>query len=175
MEQDTTFLRLKSDEKIRERLLEIVSDFQVRFQAMQGVGTKIVNPFSSLDLVVRKYLNPLSLFLNDIRRQIESQQCTYIESLERIALFARKTRLRDKIIAAIKELEPIEKDKPYFLYALQDLVDAKGTKERGEMPKECHRYLGSMNKKYQVKFGYREKIDIIPWRIKFDQSEETTL
>ena len=175
MEQDTTFLRLKSDQKIRERLLEIVSGYQVRFQAMQGVGTKIINPFSSLDLVVRKYVNPLSLFLNDIRRQIESQHRTYIESLERIALFARQTRLRDEIIAAVKELEPVEKDKPYFLYALQDLVDAKGTKERGEMLKECHRYLGSMNKKYQVKFGYREEIDIIPWRIKFDQSEETTL
>ena len=124
MEQDTTFLRLKSDQRIRERLLEIVSGYQVRFQAMQGVGTKIVNPFSSLDLVVRKYINPLSLFLNDLRRQIESQHLTYIESLERIALFARQTRLRDEIIAAVKELKPVEKDKPYFLYALQDLVDA---------------------------------------------------
>jgi hypothetical protein len=112
MEQDTTFLRLKSDQKIRERLLEIVSGYQVRFQAMQGVGTKIINPFSSLDLVVRKYVNPLSLFLNDIRRQIESQHRTYIESLERIALFTRQTRLRDEIIAAVKELEPVEKDKP---------------------------------------------------------------
>ena len=174
MEQDTTFLRLKSDQKIRERLLEIVSDYQVRFQAMQGVGTKIINPFSSLDLVVRKYVNPLSLFLNDIRRQIESHHRTYIESLEMIALFARQAKHRDEIIAAVKDLEPVEKDKPYFLYALQALIEAKETKERGAMLRECHRYLGSINKKYQAKFGYREEIDIIPWRIKFDQSEETT-
>ena len=70
MEQKTAFLRLENDQKIRERLLEVISGYQVRFQAMQGVGTKITNPFSSLDQVVRKYVNPLSLFLNDIRRQI---------------------------------------------------------------------------------------------------------
>jgi len=115
MELETTFLRLKSDQRFRERLLEIASGYQVRFQARQGVGTKIVNPFSSLDLVVRKYINPLSLFLNGIRRQIESQHRTYIESLERIALFARQTSLRDEIIAAVKELNPVKKDKPYFL------------------------------------------------------------
>ena len=175
MEQDTTFLRLKSDQKIRERLLEIISDYQARFQAVQGVGTKLINPFSSLDQVVRKYVNPLSLFLNEIRRQIESERHTYIESLERITLFARQTRLRDEIILAVNELELIEKDKPYFLYALQYLVDAKGNKERGEMFKECHRYLGSMNKKYQRKFGFSEDTDIIPWRVKFNQSEEKNL
>lgn len=172
MEQNTAFLRLNSDQKIRERLLEIISEYQVRFQAMQGVGTKITNPFQSLNQVVRKYVNPLSLFLNDIRRQIEAQELTYIESLEKVALFARQTRFRDEIIAAVKELEGVEKDKPYFLYALQDLVDAKGTKERGERLREAHRGLRFLNKKYQQVFAGEEEQDVLPWRIKFNRTEQ---
>ena len=171
MEQKTAFLRLENDQKIRERLLEVISEYQVRFQAMQGVGTKITNPFSCLDQVVRKYVNPLSLFLNDIRQQIESQQLTYIESLEKIVLFSRQTKFRDEVIAAIKELEVIEKNKPYFLYALQDMVSAKGTKERGDTLMECHRSLRQLNKKYRKKLGINEVRDIIPWRISFIKAE----
>jgi len=44
MEQDTTFLRLKATKKSESVSWKIVSDYQVRFQAMQGVGTKIINP-----------------------------------------------------------------------------------------------------------------------------------
>jgi len=175
MEQKTAFLRLENDQKIRERLLEVISDYQVRFQAMQGVGTKITNPFSSLDQVVRKYVNPLSLFLNDIRRQIEGQKLTYIESLEKIVLFSRETRFRDDVIAAVKELEVVEQNRPYFLYALQDLADAKGTEARGEMLKECHRSLRQLNKKYQKRFGTSGGKTIIPWRISFVQSGEKTV
>ena len=175
MEQKTAFLRLENDQKIRERLLEVVSDYQVRFQAMQGVGTKITNPFSSLDQVVRKYVNPLSLFLNDIRRQIEGQKLTYIESLEKIVLFSRETRFRDDVIAAVKELEVVEQNRPYFLYALQDLADAKGTEARGEMLKECHRGLRQLNKKYQKRFGTSGGKAVIPWRISFVQSGEKTV
>lgn len=174
MDTKTTFLRLESDQEIREHLLEIISEYQVHFQAMQGVGTKIINPFSSLDQVVRKYVNPLSLFLNDIRRQIENHQLTYIESLEKIALFSCQTRFRDEVIAAVKELEVIEKERPYFLYALQGMVDAKEIKERGGTLEECHRNLRQLNKKYQKKFGGGKEVDVIPWRIKFNKSEGTT-
>ena len=172
MKPKTAFLRLENDQKIRERLLKVISEYHVRFQAMQGVGTKIANPFSSLDQVVRKYVNPLSLFLNEIRREIETQKLTYIESLEKIVLFSRQTKYRDEVIAAVKELETIEKDRPYFLYALQDMVDARGTKERGEMLKECHRDLWYLNKKYQKIFDRDEVSDVIPWRINFVKSEE---
>lgn len=175
MEQKTAFLRLENDQKIRERLLEVISGYQVRFQAMQGVGTKITNPFSSLDQVVRKYVNPLSLFLNDIRRQIEGQKLTYIESLEKIVLFSRETRFRDEVIAAVKELEVVEQNRPYFLYALQDLVDAKGTDARGEELKECYRSLRQLNTKYQKKFGTSGGKNVIPWRISFVQSDDKTV
>lgn len=172
MTYKTTRFRFESDEKIRERLLVVISDYHIRFQAMQGVGTRIVNPFRSLDTVVKKYVNPLFLLLNDIRLQIENQQITYVESLEKIALFSHQTRFRDDVIVAVKELEEIEKTQPYFLYALQCMVDAHGTQERGEILRKFHRDLIYLNKKYQKKFGLQEQRDVVPWRIRFVPSEE---
>ena len=136
MKKDSTPLRSESSQQIRERLLEIISEYQLHFQAMQGLGTKIVNPFSSLGEVLKKYVNPLSLFLNDVRRKIEEDQITYLEALEKVALFSRQTRFRDNVIAAVKELEQIEKDKPYFLYALLSLAEARGTDERAKILRE---------------------------------------
>ncbi len=175
MKKATTLIRFESDQKIRERLLEIVSEYQLHFQAMQGLGTKIVNPFSSLGEVVQKYVNPLSLFLNDVRSKIERNRLTYLEALEKVAIFSRQTRFRDQAIAAVKELEQIEKDKPYFLYALQSLTNARGADKRAALLRECHRNLMRLNKKYQRKFSLDKKSDVIPWRIKFLQSKDRAI
>jgi len=175
MKQQSTVIRAESDQKIRERLLEIISQYQLHFQAMQGLGTKIVNPFSSLGEVVKRHVNPLSLFLNDVRNQIEKNRLTYLEALERVALFSRHTRFRDQVLAAVKELEQIEKDKPYFLYALQSLTEAKGADERARILRDRHRSLVYLNKKYQKKFSLGKNSNVIPWRIRFIQDENPSV
>ncbi len=163
--------RLLEDQKIREKLFNVISEFPIIYQARQGVGTKILNPFSSLEKVVREHINPLSLFLNDLVEQIKTGM-TYLEALDMAVNFAMKYTFRDRIVDAVKELEKVESKKTYFLNGLAHYLQAEGIEPRAERLRLAHKSLLELNKKYMEVFGGGSSMDVIPWRVQFREKKD---
>jgi serine/threonine protein kinase len=163
--------RLLEDQKIREKLFNVISEFPVIYQARQGKGTKILNPFSSLERVVREHVNPLSLFLNDLVEQVKTGM-TYFEALDLAVNFAMKHKFRDRIIEAVKELAKIESKRHYFLNGLAHYLDDEGIEKRAERLRLCQKKMRDLNQRYMKVYGRGSSIDIIPWRIAFREGKE---
>lgn len=158
---------LEQEQRIRERLFDVLTEFPVLYQARQGVGSKILNPFRSLEKVVRDHVNPLVLYINDIIQEIE-QGLSYLEGLNRVVRFALQYKYRDRILDAIRQLIQIEGDRPYFLWGLAALLDGPRPSKRSQQLRVLHRQLHLMNRYYTQRFARDEgDVDLIPWRVTF--------
>jgi hypothetical protein len=166
---------LEAEQQIREQLFDVLREFPVLYQARQGVGTKIVNPFAPLERVVRAHVNPLMLYLKDMVEEIQ-QGLSYLEALDRVVLFALQYKYRDRILRAVRQLSQIEGKRPYFLWGLAALLDGPTPAQRTHELKRLHRKLHLMNRYYGRRFGGSgEGVDLIPWRLTFrDQIDELT-
>jgi hypothetical protein len=166
---------LEQEQQIRERLFDVLAEFPVLYQARQGIGSKILNPFASLDQVVRAHVNPLILYINDVVQEIQ-QGLSYLEALDRVVRFALQYKYRDRIRDAIRQLSQIERGRPYFLWGLAALLDGPGPSERSRRLRILHRQLHLMNQYYTQRFGLDEQdIDLIPWQVEFrDQVDGIT-
>jgi serine/threonine protein kinase len=153
-------------QRIRERLFEVLTDFPILYQARQGVGSKIYNPFSSLEQVVRTHVNPLILYINDLVQEIQ-QGLPYLEALNSVVLFALRNKYRDRVLEAVRQLAKVEGNHPYFLRGLAWLIDAPNPAKRALTLQELHRKLHLMNHYYVERFGTEEDVDLIPWRVTF--------
>jgi hypothetical protein len=154
------------EQEIRERLFDVLGEFPVLYQARQGLGSKILNPFSSLEKVVRAHVNPLILYINDALQEI-ARGTSYVEALDRVTVFALQYKYRDRVIEAVRQLAKIEGERPYFLWGLASLKDAPDVASRVAALQALHRKLHLMNKEYSKRFGTGEGSDLIPWRVSF--------
>jgi|YNPNPStandDraft_1061719.scaffolds.fasta_scaffold00482_3 hypothetical protein len=162
---------LERAQQIRQRLFDVLNEFPVLYQARQGVGSKIVNPFGSLQGVVRTHINPLMLFINDIIQEID-KGLTYLEALERIVKFSIRYKYRDRILEAVKQLADIEGAHPYFLWGLASLLDGPDPAARAKRLEELHRRLHVMNRQYMEKFKVEGNVDVVPWRVSFREQKD---
>ena len=157
---------LDRTQRLRERLFEVLTEFPVLYQARQGVGSKIFNPFASLEQVVRTHVNPLILYINDLLQEIQ-RGLSYLEVLNQVVLFALRHRHRDRVIEAVRQLAKIEGNRPYFLSGLATLLDGPSPSARARRLQEIHRKLHLMNRYYTECFGAVGDTDLIPWRASF--------
>lgn len=155
------------EQEAREHLFRVLTEFPVLYRARQGVGTKLINPFESLQSVVRAYVNPLILIMNDLVQEIQSG-LPYLEALDRLVLFSLRYPYRDRIGEAVDQLARIEGDRPYFLWGLAALQgEALDLTSRAKRLKEFHRRLHLMNRYYTQRFKIQDSTDLIPWRASF--------
>ncbi len=157
---------LPDEQRIRERLFDVLREFPVLYQARQGVGSKIVNPFASLERVVRSHVNPLLLYINDLVQEIQ-QGFSYLEALDRVIKFALQHKYRDRVVSAVQQLHEIEGERPYFLWGLASLARGPEPAARAQHLQAIHRKLHLMNRDYSEKFGAEGNVDIVPWRVTF--------
>lgn len=154
------------DQEVRERLFRVLREFPVLYRARQGVGTRLLNPFQSLQHVVNTHVNPLILYINDLVEDIKSG-IPYLEALERLVLFALRYPYRDRIREAVGQLASIEEGRPYFMWGLAQLGGSEDVGSRASRLREFHRRLHLMNKYYREQFKVEEGADLIPWRAGF--------
>ncbi|MGQ9653052.1 MAG: protein kinase domain-containing protein [Thermodesulfobacteriota bacterium] len=162
---------LQREQQIRQRLFDVLTEFPVLYQARQGVGSRILNPFTSLQQVVRTHVNPLILFINDIMQEID-KGLTYLEALERVVKFSVRYKYRDRILEAVKQLSEIEGAHPYFLWGLASMLDGPDPNVRAKRLEEFHRRLHMMNRRYVEKFKVEANVDVIPWRVSFREQKD---
>jgi hypothetical protein len=154
------------DQEIRQRLFDVLTEFPVLYQARQGVGSKIVNPFASLERVVRAHVNPLILFINDVIQEVQ-KGLSYLEALDRVTMFALRHKYRDRIVDAIRQLARIEGERPYFLWGLAALMEGPDMSARARRLQQWHRRLHLMNRQFCQQYGAEGNVDLVPWRVTF--------
>jgi hypothetical protein len=158
---------INRDQRIRERLFDFLSEFPVIYQARQGVGSRILNPFTSMAEVVRSQINPLILYINDLVREIQ-EGLSYLEALDRVIRFALQNKYRDRILEAVQELSRIERERPYFLWGLASLKGGLTSVQRARKLRQWHRRLHQLNARFLERFGAPEAdVDLVPWRVAF--------
>ncbi len=162
---------LQREQRIRQRLFDVLTEFPVLYQARQGVGSKILNPFTSLQQVVRTHVNPLILFINDTIQEID-KGLTYLEALERVVKFSIRYKYRDRILEAVKQLSEIEGEHPYFLWGLASLLDGPDPTVRAKRLEELHRRLHMINRQYVERFKAEANVDVVPWRVSFREQKD---
>lgn len=156
----------RQDQEIRERLFRVLREFPILYRARQGVGTRLLNPFQSLQHVVNTHVNPLILYINDLVEEIKSG-IPYLEALERLVLFALRYPYRDRVKEAVEQLATIEEGRPYFMWGLAHLGGCEDVGSRARKLREFHRKLHLMNKYYRERFKAEGSTDLIPWRASF--------
>lgn len=156
----------RQDQEVRERLFRVLREFPVLYRARHGVGTRLLNPFQSLQHVVSTHVNPLILYINDLVEDIKSGT-PYLEALERLVLFALRYPYRDRVKEAVDQLASIEGDRPYFMWGLAQLGESEDISSRALRLRDFHRRLHLMNKYYRELFKMGEDTDLIPWRASF--------
>lgn len=162
---------LEREQRVREQLFDVLREFPVLYQARQGVGTKILNPFASLERVVRSHVNPLILYLHDLIGRIKAG-LPYLEAMEKVILFALRSKYRDRVKEAVSQLGRIEANRPYFLWGLASFLNSPDQSTRARTLRTLHKKLHALNKKYGSHFKVAEGVDLIPWRMSFRDEGE---
>lgn len=159
------------EKEVRERLFRVLSEFPVLYSAKHGIGTKLLNPFQSLEKAVKAHVNPLILQVNDLLQEIR-EGLPYLEALSRVVLFALRHPRRDVVLQAVEKLAAIEGERPYFLWGLAWLLKERDLEARSRVLREAHRKLHMWNGYYTRRFGTPGEVDLIPWRVQFAKESE---
>lgn len=162
------------EKEVRERLFRVLLEFPVLYSAKQGIGTRVLNPFRSLEKAVKAHVNPLILQINDLLDQIK-EGLPYLEALSRVVLFALRHPRRDLMFQAVERLKEIEGERPYFLWGLGWLLREEELESRATTLREAHKKLHIWNGYYREKFGSTSEADLIPWRIHFIKDTDPPL